>query len=117
IAASLGMSVVVPEMDPTKPAATDPERVLDAFRAYRATSAFASPALWDPFSRFLDEKRITLPGVTRVATAGAPVPPSLHERLLRALPDGDVFTPYGATEALPISQIGGRQVLAETAAL
>lgn len=117
IAGSLGMSAVVPEMDPTKPAATDPERVLDAFRAYSATSGFASPALWDPFSRFLEDRGLTLPGVTRLATAGAPVPPALHERLLKALPDGDVFTPYGATEALPIAHIGGRQVLAETAAL
>lgn len=117
IAASLGMSAIVPEMDVTKPAETDPERVLDAFRAYGATSAFGSPALWEPFSRFVIEKHVTLPDVTRLATAGAPVQPALHVRLLRALPNGDVFTPYGATEALPISQIGGRQVLNETAAL
>src|SRR5690606_29149348 len=89
IAASLGMSAVVPEMDVTKPAATDPERVLDAFRKYEASSGFASPALWDPFSRYLVEKNFTLPSVTRVATAGAPVQPSLHERLLQGLPNGD----------------------------
>ncbi len=117
IAGSLGMSAVVPEMDATKPARTDPERVLDAFRTYGAKSAFASPALWDPFSRYVDDKGITLPGVTRLASAGAPVQPSLHERLLKALPDADVFTPYGATEALPVAGIGGRQVLRETAAL
>ena len=42
--------------------------------------------------------------------------PQLHERLLALLPDGDVFTPYGATEALPVAFMNGRAVLAETAA-
>ncbi|MFZ9889659.1 MAG: fatty acid CoA ligase family protein, partial [Myxococcota bacterium] len=117
IAASLGMSAIVPEMDVTKPARTDPERVLDAFRSFGARSGFASPALWEPFSRHLEATEQKLPGVTRLATAGAPVQPALHERLLQALPDGDVFTPYGATEALPLSHIGGREVLSRTAAL
>jgi acyl-CoA synthetase (AMP-forming)/AMP-acid ligase II len=115
IAATLGMSAIVPEMDPARPAATDPERVRDALDAYEAKSAFASPALWEPFSRWCEEHGAKFPHVTKLTTAGAPVPPALHERLLAALPNGDVFTPYGATEALPIAGIGARQVLAETA--
>jgi acyl-CoA synthetase (AMP-forming)/AMP-acid ligase II len=55
----------------------------------------------------------------RVIMAGAPVPAAVHERLLRhVLPeDGETFTPYGATEVMPVACIGGREVLAETAAL
>jgi len=116
IVASLGMSAVVPEMEVAKPAATDPERVLDALRSYDAQSAFASPALWEPFSRHVVAHDVKLPHLKKVLTAGAPVQPALHERLLSALPNGDVFTPYGATEALPIAAIGGREVLAHTAA-
>ncbi|MDD2582501.1 MAG: AMP-binding protein, partial [Desulfuromonadaceae bacterium] len=31
--------------------------------------------------------------------------------------DGEIFTPYGATEALPVSSIGSREVLGETGAM
>lgn len=120
IAGSLGMSAVVPTMNVAKPADTAPQAVIAAFHHYRAKSGFGSPALWEPFSRFIEaaagtEAPVLLPDVTRLLTAGAPVSPALHERLLSALPHGDVFTPYGATEALPVAFIGGREVLTKTA--
>jgi acyl-CoA synthetase (AMP-forming)/AMP-acid ligase II len=48
--------------------------------------------------------------------AGAPVPPKLMEQMRRILPNGEIHTPYGATEALPVSSIAAREVLQETAA-
>ena len=111
---AMGMTAVFPDMDFRFPAKAKPERVLAALEG--ATSAFASPALWEPFSAYLEATRRSLPGLKRVLTAGAPVRPQLHERLLKHLPDGDVFTPYGATEALPVAFMNGRAVLAETAA-
>jgi acyl-CoA synthetase (AMP-forming)/AMP-acid ligase II len=112
---AMGMTAVFPAMDFRTPATADPQKVLAALQG--ATSAFASPALWEPFSRFLEYRSIVLPGLRRVLTAGAPVRPALNERLLKYLPDGDVFTPYGATEALPVSFMSGREVLLQTAAL
>jgi acyl-CoA synthetase (AMP-forming)/AMP-acid ligase II len=112
---AMGMTAVFPDMDFRYPAKADPTKILAALEG--ATSAFASPALWEPFSRFLDEKDVSLPGLTRVLTAGAPVRPQLHERLLRHLPHGDVHTPYGATEALPVAVMNGRKILDETGAL
>ncbi len=119
---AVGTTAVFPEMDFSKPAKASPAAILKALRdplgtGKAATSAFASPALWDPFSHFVSSKSETLPGLKRLLTAGAPVSPQLHERLLRALPDGDVWTPYGATEALPVAFMNGRAVVAETAAL
>jgi olefin beta-lactone synthetase len=112
---AMGMTAVFPDMDFRFPAKAKPEKILAALHG--ATSAFASPALWEPFSRYLGEQKLELKGLKRVLTAGAPVRPQLHERLLAHLPDGDVFTPYGATEALPVAFMNGRAVLAETAAL
>ncbi len=116
---AMGTTAVFPDMDFRAPAKAKPERILRAITegaGRPATSAFASPALWEPFSRWLSTTQTTLPGVKRILTAGAPVRPQLHERLLAALPDGDVFTPYGATEALPVAFMSGREVVAETAA-
>ena len=111
---AMGMTVVFPDMDFRFPAKADPGKILAALDG--ATSAFASPALWEPFSHFVDQRNIAL-ALRRVLTAGAPVRPELHERLLRHLPHGDVFTPYGATEALPVALMNGRAVVDETAAL
>ncbi len=111
---AMGMTAVFPDMDFRFPAKADPEKILEAMQG--ATSAFASPALWEPFSEYLAKKKLELKGVKRILTAGAPVRPQLHERLLAHLPDGDVFTPYGATEALPVAFMNGRAVLQETAA-
>jgi acyl-CoA synthetase (AMP-forming)/AMP-acid ligase II len=108
---AMGMTAVFPDMDFRHPAKADPAKIRAALEG--ATSAFASPALWEPFSQTLDAP---LKGLKRVLTAGAPVRPQLHERLVQFLPDGDVFTPYGATEALPVAFMSGRAVLAETAA-
>src|SRR6185312_7579330 len=49
----------------------------------------------------------------RLATsAGAPVPPEVVARMLELLPDGARFwTPYGATECLPVAAIEGRELL------
>jgi acyl-CoA synthetase (AMP-forming)/AMP-acid ligase II len=117
---AMGTTAVFPDMDFRLPAKADPEKILAALKSGAgkpATSAFASPALWEPFSHFLVSRNEKLPGLRRLLTAGAPVRPQLHERLLQALPDGDVFTPYGATEALPVAFMNGRAIVDETAAL
>ncbi len=119
---AMGTTAVFPVMDFRSPAKASPLEILAALRdpfgdgSRSATSAFASPALWEPFSHHTVSVGARVEGLKRVLTAGAPVSPALHERLLQALPDGDVWTPYGATEALPVSFMNGRAVVAETAA-
>jgi acyl-CoA synthetase (AMP-forming)/AMP-acid ligase II len=110
---AMGTTAVFPDMDFRHPAKADPAKIQTALAD--ADSAFASPALWEPLSRALPAS-VTFPRLKRVLTAGAPVSPHLHERLLRHLPNGDVFTPYGATEALPVAFQSGRAVVDETAA-
>ncbi len=51
----------------------------------------------------------------KAISAGAPVPAAVLERFSAMLTgDAQVFTPYGATESLPVCSIGSREVLAET---
>lgn len=115
-AAGIGMRTVFPDMDFTKPKAARPAAVVDAIDAFDATTVFASPALWDTFSRAVVDEKIELPRVRALFSSGAAVPPALIERLLPAIPSGDLFTPYGATEALPIATASGREVLTKHAA-
>ena len=59
-----------------------------------------------------------IPTLKRVLSAGAPATAAVIAKVAARLPAGaEVFTPYGATEALPVATIGSREILAETAAL
>lgn len=115
---ALGMTAVLPEMDFRFPAKADPAKLVEAMTAHGCTSMFGSPALVDNLGRYCVAKGVTLPRLKRVLSAGAPVRVDVLENLTKALsPDAQIFTPFGATESLPVASIGSREVLAETGAL
>lgn len=112
---ALGMTCVIPDMDPTRPAEVDPETLIQHIKEYNITTSFGSPALWNTVSKFCLEKKVQLPTLKRILMAGAPVPGNLLERFDRILsPDALIHTPYGATEALPVAAISHREIIDET---
>ncbi len=112
---ALGMTCVIPDMDPTRPAAVDPEKIIAPIKEYKITNSFGSPALWNTVSKYCLEKQVQLPTFKRILMAGAPVPGDLLERFDHILPpDALIHTPYGATEALPVASISHREILDKT---
>ncbi len=104
---ALGLTSVIPDMDPTRPGSADPRRLHDAIARFGVTQLFGSPALM----RVLAEHGQPLPTVTRVTSAGAPVPPQIVAKMRRLLPaHAQFWTPYGATECLPVAVIEGREL-------
>lgn len=117
-APALGMTALIPQMDFTRPGTVDPRQILGPAAHYSATTMFGSPALLNRVGRYAAAHSIRLTNLKRVISAGAPVPAAVLERFAAMLPaDAEIFTPYGATEALPVSSIGSREVLAETGAM
>jgi acyl-coenzyme A synthetase/AMP-(fatty) acid ligase len=115
---ALGMTAVIPDMDPTKPAKVNPQRIVEAVVNHGVTNMFASPALLNRVGRYGEAKGIKLPSLKRVISAGAPAAPSNIARFSAMLTDeGEVHTGYGATEAMPVSSFGSREILEETAQL
>lgn len=113
--AALGACSVIPDMDSTKPAKVDPIKFVASIQKYQVTYSFGSPAIWNVVSRYCIEHGIVLDSVQKVLMAGAPVPYELMKRVRNILPAGAlVFTPYGATESLPIVSIEGEEVVTET---
>ncbi len=113
--AALGACSVIPDMDPTKPARVDPIKFIDSIQKYKVTYSFGSPAIWNVVSSYCLQQGIVLDSVQKVLMAGAPVPYELMKRVRDILPAGaSVFTPYGATESLPIVSIEGGEIVSET---
>ena len=112
---ALGMTSILPDMDFTRPAKADPEKIKAAIEDWKVTNVFASPALLNTVGRHGVKHGVYWPSVKRVLSAGAPVPAATLERMHRMLPaDAQVFTPYGATEVLPVASIGSREILGNT---
>jgi len=112
---AMGMTVVIPDMDPTKPAQADPDKLVEAIQTQGCTSAFGSPAIWKNVALRCRENGVQLPSLRRILMAGAPVPVWMHEAFGEILSDGaELHTPYGATESLPVASIGSLEVLAST---
>lgn len=114
---ALGMTTVIPDMDPTRPAKVDPENIFEAVRDFGVTNMFGSPALLDAVGRQGAARGVKLPTLRRVISAGAPVSPAVMARFLSLLPEGArVHTPYGATECLPVATIDSDGVLGDARA-
>ena len=114
---ALGMTTVIPLMDFTRPARANPEMLVSLIEQYKVTNVFGSPALMNTLSRHLVAHSATLPTIRRALSAGAPVSPSVVERMHAALVDqADLHTPYGATECLPVATIAGRELLGDLSA-
>ena len=138
---AMGVTTIIPDMDPTRPALVDPRKILEAIENHGVTQAFGSPAIWNRVGQYCERHHRIIPCLRRVLSAGAPVPIPVIERLLQALDDAppparlsgitndlvhaepatrdllpDIHTPYGATEALPVCSISGREIVRETGA-
>ena len=107
---ALGMTTVVPELDPSRPAMASPERIVRAIRQEGVTNSFGSPTLWRKVADYCLAQNLTLPSLRRVLCAGAPVPASLWTDAPRFLPGGCLHSPYGATEVLPVSTVTADEI-------
>jgi acyl-CoA synthetase (AMP-forming)/AMP-acid ligase II len=133
-APALGMTSVIPRMDFTRPAKVHPREICNPVIKFHATNLFGSPALLNQVGRVVKfghqhldlmkisdvaradfDRQTRMPTLKRVLSAGAPVSPEILERFAKLLsPGAQIFTPYGATEALPVAVIGSDEVLRET---
>jgi len=115
-APALGMTSIVPDMDPTRPARVNPAKIAEAIEDFGVTNLFGSPALLRRLVQAAGtESPMRFPTLKRITSAGAPVSATILERLAARLdPPAQIHTPYGATEALPVATVGSDEILRET---
>jgi len=108
---ALGMTTVVPEINPGKPASVQPSRIVQAIEQCGVTNSFGAPILWAKIADYLEENGKECPTVKRILMAGAPVSPGLVKRMQPCFPKATMWSPYGATECLPVSAVDGATIL------
>jgi len=105
----LGVATAVPAIDVTRPQQLTAATLADAVSAVSATIVFAAPAaLRGVVATTADAtgaQRAALSGVRLLVSAGAPVPSSLLRAVADVLSGAQTHTPYGMTEALPLTDI------------
>ncbi|WP_226760788.1 alpha/beta fold hydrolase, partial [Arthrobacter sp. SO3] len=113
---ALGAVSVTPAMDVTAPRTLTARALADAAAAIDATVVFASPAalrnVLATQGRLDGAGHMVLGRVELLLSAGAPVPASLLAEVQRLLPRASLHTPYGMTEALPVTDISLEQIRA-----
>jgi olefin beta-lactone synthetase len=114
--AAMGITTVLPEMDFARPASADPKKLLAAANDWQVTQSFASPAVWKILSEHCAQTGEQIKSLQKVFSCGAPVPADTQAAVLACVGKGArMYTPYGATECLPVSSIESAEVLEQTA--
>lgn len=113
---ALGATSVTPDMDVTAPRTLTASALADAAAAVDATAVFASPAaLTNVLATRGDltgEQQAALNKVSLMLSAGAPIPERLLNEVQLLVPHAQIHTPYGMTEALPVTDINLAQISA-----
>ncbi|MBU2892990.1 AMP-binding protein [Colwellia sp. D2M02] len=115
---ALGMASIIPDMDASKPIKANPAFIFAAIEKYQCTNLFANPALIEVLGQAgskANGQPHQLLSLKRVISAGAPATLSSIKRFIPLLSSHvEVLTSYGATESLPLTQIGSNELLTTT---
>lgn len=114
---ALGITTIIPDFDPRAPAKLNPAYFVEAIHTHGVTLSLGSPTIFKIVGDYCRANNIDLPTLKHVHMFGAAVPTRLIEQFSALMPNGRVFTPFGATEALPLTCISAPEILAETGAL
>lgn len=119
IGLSAGGTVVVPPINfvTQGPKDIDPSAVSEVIRECGVKTLFASPTLLGKLADYAHEKGIQLASLRRVIAGGAPIYPALMQRFTQIMGEGgELWSNYGATEALPSTEMGSKELLTGLAA-
>jgi len=108
----LGLTLVMADMDTVHPATLNPKKIVANIQQHECTQMFCSPMVLNRLARYGNKTKVKLPSLKRVITAGAPASKELLDSFRHLLSDdAEIYTPYGATEALPLTKIAASELL------
>ena len=106
-----GVSAVFPPINIAAPLTLDPVKIVHILNELKIDYSFGSPTLWKKISEYCVRSRKMLPSLKSVFIAGAPVSRDTLAQVQEVLTSGKAYTPYGATEALPVTLVSSEELL------
>ncbi len=113
---SAGGTMVVPPIDFSRqgPAQVNSAALMQVINDCGVKSFFGSPILIEKLARCAAERKMTMPTLKRVIGGGAPLFGPVGDMLNAVIAlDGEAVANYGATEALPSTEMSSRENSAE----
>lgn len=101
----IGCTSVIAPYKSSKPHKLKPQLIIDLLQQHHVTRLVASPYFVKRVAETLVQQQITVYGLTKVFTGGAPVFPKEAALYKQAFPQALVEIVYGSTESEPISSI------------
>lgn len=101
----LGMKSVLPPMNTSKPAKAPAKKLIKAILSHQVETISGSPAIWLRVTETAIKEDIQLTCVKQVLMFGAPIRESWLKSCAKVFPNAKIYTPYGATECLPVALI------------
>ncbi len=102
---ALGIASAIPDMDVTDPRTLSMQTFTDAADAVSGTIAWTSPTGVRALVDTAGDTRRRPESLRLLMIAGAPTPLATLEAIGEALPGTRIATPYGMTEALPLTEV------------
>ena len=112
--AALGVGSIFPPLNPSRPLSLVPGRIVRVMQDLGNETCFGSPTLWSKLAEYCRQTGTSLPKLRRVFMAGAPVSQATIDLVAAACPQAQSFTPYGATEALPVTIAAAAELRRQT---
>jgi olefin beta-lactone synthetase len=107
-----GNSSVIADMDMMHPAKLKPAKIVRNILDFKCTQMFGSPLILRKLTEYGLPRKINLPSLRKIISAGAPVHRNILEAFCKMVPENaEIHTPYGATEALPVTDITAAELL------
>lgn len=100
-----GVTTVLPAIDLSRPSETDGEVILEQMLATGTTTCTLSPSLLRAASSAACRRNLSLHGLRRCASGGAPVSLDDVAACRKMAPSAEVHLLYGSTEVEPIAHI------------
>lgn len=100
-----GVTTVLPAIDLAAPSEGDAAAIVNQLTSCGVTCCTLSPSILNGVADYCLQQGITLAGLRRIVTGGAPVGRESVRRIKAAAPNALVWILYGSTEVEPIAHI------------
>lgn len=106
-----GVTTVLPALDLAQPGPRDPAILACQIINEKINCTTLSPSMLVGLARYCKEQGLQLTGLRRVVTGGAPISKDDVKAFYEIAPQTELWILYGSTEAEPMAEIEGRDML------